>query len=158
MGCPRTETSWAALLWVCDRAGTLQGWALDPVAPDVGVLGRDREKEGLVQVHVHRFTRRKMLGDGHIITTDHAGVGHPAKDISSSSSNPQSHLSSPRTTRGTTAALSHLHPQHTKKVPHKVPYKVNKVPHKVNPTPPRERGSLNRKKINLTSLRFLWSN
>lgn len=98
-----------------------------------------------------------MLGDGHFITTDHAGVAHPAKDVSSSSSTPRSHLSSSKTTHGTTAALSHLHPQHTKKVPHKVPYKVNKVPHKVN-HPQRTGGFLNRKKINPTSLWFLWSN
>lgn len=50
-----TETPWAALLRVRDGAGALQSWALDPIAPGVPILGREK----MVFFHLHIHPKRK---------------------------------------------------------------------------------------------------
>lgn len=157
MGCLPTETPWAALLGVRDGTGTLQSRALDPVAPDVGVLGRNRERR-FVQLYVHPCMRRKMLDDGHIITTDCACVAHLDKDFSIPGSNPASswsHLSSSKITCGPTAGLSHFHPQPINT--------AETAPSQGQPNNPRGTwGFVKRKEINPMSLwdwkGLLWSN
>lgn len=51
-----TETARAALLRVCDGAGALQSRALDPIAPGVPVLGREKK---MFFFHLHIYPKRK---------------------------------------------------------------------------------------------------
>lgn len=48
-----TETPRAALLRVRDGAGALQSWALDPIAPGVPILGREK-----MFFYIYTFTPR----------------------------------------------------------------------------------------------------